>query len=137
MDTNTCPIWILEAKEKDGDLEMRTAPLSGAAKVVSFTDTRPSTVCKGEDHKGPQCNWGRNDNFNMYWGKTLSNRASRPIFGRDFLAKHKDDVKKGKEKSALQEIVDLGGEIDDMAVDYGVEKYQEFLSQSLGVDIIE
>ena len=97
---------------------------------MSFADTRPCTVCKGEDHKGPQCNWGRNDNFDTYWGKTFSNNASKPVFRRD-------GPSKGKERSATQETVDSGGEIDYMAVDGGVERYEEFLSQKQGVDIVE
>jgi hypothetical protein len=67
------PIWIVEPKVQDGDLDMRICPLDTTSRWVSFTDTKPCTVCRGEDHKAAQCGWGMGRKFNTYWGKKKDN----------------------------------------------------------------
>jgi hypothetical protein len=75
------PIWIVEPKLQDGDLDMRICLLDTTARLVSFMDTKPCTVCRGEDHQAVQCGWGMGKKFNMYWGKKKDNYGFK-LFGK-------------------------------------------------------
>lgn len=87
----------MEPKEKAGDLDMKARPLESSTRVVSFIDTKPCTVCKGEDHKAAQCEWGMSRRYNTYWGKNRDNRPFKPTLIKPAQELSKDDLPEDQE----------------------------------------